>query len=104
MPCDGGWSMDSTATTKRKNGNFAADALEIVQIKRNFRGAGNASRCKTALAEPPVAITTAMAFSNASFVKIFRAVRPLRIASAQTKAELYALSAFSQSSAAIVEE
>lgn len=37
-----------------------------------------ASRCSTALVEPPNAITTAIAFSNASRVMICRAVMPLR--------------------------
>ena len=37
-----------------------------------------ASRCSTALVEPPNAITTAMAFSNASLVMIWRAVMPWR--------------------------
>ncbi len=37
-----------------------------------------ASRCSTALVEPPSAITTAMAFSNASRVRICRAVMPAR--------------------------
>ena len=37
-----------------------------------------ASRCSTALVEPPKAMTTAMAFSNASLVRICRAVMPWR--------------------------
>src|SRR3954469_22861391 len=37
-----------------------------------------ASRCRTAFVEPPRAITTAMAFSNASRVMICRAVMPRR--------------------------
>ena len=36
-----------------------------------------ASRCSTALVDPPNAITTAIAFSNASRVRICRAVMPL---------------------------
>ena len=36
-----------------------------------------ASRCSTALVEPPIAITTVMAFSNASRVIIWRGVMPL---------------------------
>ena len=35
-----------------------------------------ASRCSTALVEPPSAITTVIAFSNASLVMIWRAVMP----------------------------
>ena len=38
-----------------------------------------ASRCSTALVDPPNAITTAMAFSNASRVMICRAVMPFAI-------------------------
>src|SRR5919199_730542 len=37
-----------------------------------------AMRCRTAFVEPPNAMTTAMAFSNASLVMICRAVMPLR--------------------------
>ena len=37
-----------------------------------------ASRCSTALVEPPSAITTAMAFSNASLVRMWRARMPNR--------------------------
>ena len=63
-----------------------------------------ASRCSTALVEPPTAITTAIAFSKACRVRIFRAVRPLATAAASTRADSAALSAFSASSAAIVDE
>ena len=38
-----------------------------------------ASRCRTALVEPPSAMTTAIAFSNASRVRICRAVMPCSI-------------------------
>ena len=38
-----------------------------------------ASRCSTALVDPPKAITTAIAFSNASRVRICRAVMPFSI-------------------------
>ena len=37
-----------------------------------------ASRCSTALVEPPKAMTTAIAFSNASLVMMSRAVMPRR--------------------------
>ena len=40
-----------------------------------------ASRCSTALVEPPNAMVTAMAFSNASLVRICRAVMPRRSSS-----------------------
>ena len=54
--------------------------------------------------EPPIAITTEMAFSKACRVRIFRAVMPRRIASASTRADSAVLSAFSASSAAMVDE
>ena len=63
-----------------------------------------ASRCKTALVEPPTAIITAMAFSKALRVKIWLGRICLRIASTNTRADFSVLSAFSASSAAIVEE
>ncbi len=63
-----------------------------------------ASRWSTALVEPPWAITTAMAFSKAFRVRIWRAVRPAAIASASTRAEAAVLSAFSASTADIVDE
>ena len=40
-----------------------------------------ASRCRTALVEPPKAMTTAMAFSNASLVRMSLAVMPRRSSS-----------------------
>ena len=46
-----------------------------------------ASRCSTALVDPPNAITTAMAFSNASLVMMSRAVMP-RLSSSTTASPL----------------
>ena len=63
-----------------------------------------ARRCSTALVEPPSAMTTAMAFSKALRVRIWRAVRPAAMASARTRAEVFVLSAFSASMADIVDE
>ena len=63
-----------------------------------------ASRCSTALVEPPTAIVTAIAFSNALRVNIWRGSICFRIALTSTSADFAALSAFSRSSAAIVEE
>ena len=63
-----------------------------------------ANRCSTALVEPPSAITTAMAFSNACRVRMARGRRSRRTASTSTAADCAALSAFSASSAAIVDE
>jgi hypothetical protein len=56
------------------------------------------------LVEPPTAITTAIAFSKAFRVRMSRGKICRRTASARTSAERAALSAFSASSAAIVEE
>ena len=63
-----------------------------------------ASRCRTALVEPPVAITTLMAFSNACLVMISRG-RKSRLTSSSSASPLsLALSRFSASSAAMVDE
>jgi hypothetical protein len=62
-----------------------------------------ASRCRTALVEPPTAMITAMAFSKASRVSRSSGRILLAIASTSTSAERAALSAFSGSSAAMVE-
>ncbi len=43
-----------------------------------------ASRCSTALVDPPVAATPAMAFSSAARVRIVRGVRPAAIARTAT--------------------
>ena len=62
-----------------------------------------ASRCRTELVEPPTAMITLMAFSNASLVSRSRGRMLAFTASTRTSAERAALSAFSASSAAIVE-
>ena len=62
-----------------------------------------ASRCNTALVEPPTAMITLMAFSNASRVMRSSGRMLAAIASTNTSAERAALSAFSGSSAAMVE-
>lgn len=51
-----------------------------------------ASRCSTALVEPPNAITTAMAFSKASLVRMSRAVIPRRSISTTASPDLRAYS------------
>ena len=56
------------------------------------------------MVEPPIAITTAIAFSKASRVRMRRGVRSASIARASTRADSAVLSAFSGSSAAIVDE
>ena len=63
-----------------------------------------AKRWRTAFVEPPTAITTVIAFSKAFRVRMSRGRICRRTASANTSAERAALSAFSSSSAAIVEE
>jgi hypothetical protein len=63
-----------------------------------------ARRWSTAFVEPPTAITTAIAFSKAGRVMIWRDDSPRRTALASTRADSAALSAFSASSAAIVDE
>ena len=63
-----------------------------------------ARRCRTAFVEPPVAMTTAIAFSNALRVMIWRGRSCVRTACATTRADSAALSIFSASSAAMVEE
>jgi hypothetical protein len=63
-----------------------------------------ASRWSTALLEPPRAIATAIPFSKAARVRICRGASRRRMASTSATAEPAALSAFSASSAAMVEE
>src|SRR6266496_503665 len=63
-----------------------------------------ASRCSTALVEPPTAITTAIAFSKALRVRMPLGTICLCTAASRTSADWAALSDFSKSSAAIVDE
>jgi hypothetical protein len=63
-----------------------------------------ASRCSTALVEPPIAIVTAIPFSKAWRVMIWRGRRWAATACTSAAADAAALPAFSASSAAIVEE
>ena len=63
-----------------------------------------ARRWSTALVDPPSAMTTAIPFSNAFRVRICRGTSPARTASTRASADAAALSAFSSSSAAMVEE
>ena len=81
------------------------DGLEVVESQGDARPQwAMASRWSTALVEPPTAITTAIAFSKASRVRIWRGRRPALIAATSTLADSAALSAFSSSSAAMVDE
>ena len=63
-----------------------------------------ASRWSTALVEPPTAMVTAIAFSNAWRVRIWRGRRSREIASTSAVADRAALSVLSSSSAAMVDE
>ena len=51
----------------QNTGVFFANAFKIFQIQIHFRFLAMAIKCKMALVEPPMAITTAMAFSKDSF-------------------------------------
>ncbi len=57
-------------------GTRAAMRLKSSSARSTPASAAIASRCSTALVEPPRAITTAMAFSNACFVMICRGRMP----------------------------
>ncbi len=51
--------------------------LKSSRVSSTSASCAIASRCSTMLVEPPSAMPTAMAFSNASLVRIWRAVMPL---------------------------
>ncbi len=57
-------------------GTRAATRLKSSSARSTRASLAMASRCSTALVEPPSAMTTAMAFSNASFVRIWRGRMP----------------------------
>ena len=57
-------------------GTFLPTRTKSSRVRSTSASLAMASRCSTALVEPPKAITTAMAFSNASLVRICRAVIP----------------------------
>ncbi len=63
-----------------------------------------ARKCSTALVDPPVAMITRTAFSMERRVMMSRGLMPLRMASISTRADAAALSIFSWSSLAMVEE
>ena len=63
-----------------------------------------ARKCSTALVEPPVAITSAIAFSIDLRVMMSRGLRSFLTACISTRADSAAESAFSASGAAICEE
>ena len=64
--------------TSARCGTFGADPVKSASEQSTPASWAMASRCSTALVEPPNAITTAMAFSNASLVRMSRAVIPRR--------------------------
>ena len=59
-------------------GTFRPTRTKSSRVRSTSASLAMASRCSTALVEPPKAITTAIAFSNASLVRICRAVMPCR--------------------------
>ena len=73
-------------------------------VNSTFAAFAIARRWRTAFVEPPIAMTTAMAFSNAFRVRIDRGMICFFTALASTSAERFVLSFFSSSSAAMVEE
>ncbi len=71
-------------------GTRAATRLKSSSASSTRASAAMASRCSTALVEPPSAMTTAMAFSNASLVMIWRGRMPWRISSTTARPEAWA--------------
>ena len=58
-------------------GTFEPMRLKSSRVSSTSASRAMASRCSTMLVEPPSAMPTAMAFSNASLVRIWRAVMPV---------------------------
>jgi len=56
------------------NGNFGADAVEIVNRERELCFVGDGQQMQNGIFEPPVAATPAMAFSMAALVMILEGV------------------------------
>ena len=67
--------------TSARCGTVAPIRLKSSRLRSTSASCAIASRCSTALVDPPNAITTAMAFSNASRVRMSRAVMPCRSSS-----------------------
>ena len=59
-------------------GTLSPIRLKSSRVRSTSASRAMASRCRTALVEPPSAMTTVIAFSNASMVMIWRAVIPRR--------------------------
>ena len=77
------WSMSfmtkaPNGLTSARCGTFLPMRWKSPIVRSTSASWAMASRCSTALVEPPKAMTMAIAFSNASFVMICRAVMPLR--------------------------
>ena len=75
------WSMSfmtklPKGLTSARCGTFAPMRRKSSIVRSTSASCAMASRCSTALVEPPKAMTTAMAFSNAGFVMMSRAVMP----------------------------
>src|SRR6266699_1503333 len=79
-----GFKSHSTGTRARM-------APKSSSVSGTFAAWAMASRCSTALVEPPMAMVTAMAFSNALRVRICRGRSPRAIASTSTVADRAAL-------------
>ena len=62
--------------TSARCGTLSPMRLKSSRVSSTFASLAIASRCSTALVEPPSAITTVIAFSNACLVRIVRAVMP----------------------------
>jgi hypothetical protein len=56
----------------REHRHALADAREIIELELHLGDEAIASRCSTALVEPPSAMTTVIAFSKALRVMIWR--------------------------------
>ena len=63
-----------------------------------------AMRCSTAFVEPPTAMMTVMAFSNAALVRMSRGRKSRSMRCSRARAESALLTAFSASTALMVEE
>ena len=64
--------------TSARCGTLAPMRAKSSRVSSTSASLAIASRCRTALVDPPKAMTTAIAFSNASLVMMSRAVMPLR--------------------------
>ena len=89
------WSMSfmtklPNGLTSARCGTFAPMRRKSSIVRSTSASWAMASRCSTALVEPPKAMTTAMAFSKASLVMMSRAVMPRRSSSTTASPDLRA--------------